>query len=288
MTATSSQLAEAAVALAEGGWAVLPLAGTVPLVAHGLLEASSDVDQVARWWDRWPRANVGARVPESLIGLDFDPRAGAWASLTKLEGENGALPLTLTVRTGGADKGEHRYFLRPPGPLTMAKLGAGVDLRLPGRHYLVMPPSLHPDTRRPYAWEDPTTSPAPLPSWIAERLRPAPPAPTTRRRLEGSGDRPGDLLAASTSWAEILEPCGWTFAGSRGEVGYWRRPGKVGGTVSATTNALGTNRLHVFSSNAAPFEADQSYSLFAAFALLEHGGDFGAAARALRREVVPA
>jgi putative DNA primase/helicase len=100
-------------------------------------------------------------------------------------------------------------------------------------------------------------------------------------------DRPGDTLAASVTWAQILTPHAWTSAGSRGAVGFWRRPGKAAGTISATTNALGTNRFHVFSSNAAPFDPDTSYSKFAALAMLEHGGDFAAAARALRREVAP-
>jgi len=44
----------------------------------------------------------------------------------------------------------------------------------------------------------------------------------------------------------------------------------------------------VFSSSAAPFEPDTSYGKFAAFALVEHEGDFSAAARALRNEAVPA
>jgi hypothetical protein len=283
----SADLGAAAAALAGAGWRVHPLVGKQPLLPHGLKDASGDPATVAGWWERWPLANIGIVVPDSLVVLDFDPRAGAWQSLAELEAEHGPLPVTLTVRTGGADRGEHRYFLRPPGPVAMAKLGAGIDLRLPGRHYLVAPPSRHPETAREYQWLDVTAAPAPLPSWLAAMLRPPRPAPVTRAPLTGSGDRPGDTLAASVTWAQILAPCGWTSAGSRGEVGFWRRPGKVGGTISATTNALGTNRFHVFSSNAAPFDPDRSYSKFAALAMLEHGGDFAAAARALRREVAP-
>jgi putative DNA primase/helicase len=96
------------------------------------------------------------------------------------------------------------------------------------------------------------------------------------------------MLAASVTWRDILEPHGWTFAGTRGEVAYWRKPGKRSAGISATTNALGTDRLHVFSTGAAPFEPDTSYTKFCAFSVLEHGGDFAAAARALRREAVSA
>ena len=61
----------------------------------------------------------------------------------------------------------------------------------------------------------------------------------------------------------------------------WRWPGKSHGT-SATVNYGGADLLHVFSQNAAPFEAAKSYSKFAAFALLNYGGDFRAASAALR------
>lgn len=91
---------------------------------------------------------------------------------------------------------------------------------------------------------------------------------------------PGDDFAARRAWEDILEPHGWRLAYRRGEVGYWVRPGKRTPGISATTNALGTDRLRVFSTDAAPFEAT-GYSKLAAFAALEHRGDLSAAARAL-------
>ena len=86
------------------------------------------------------------------------------------------------------------------------------------------------------------------------------------------------------SWDEILEPAGWVFVGARGEIGYWRRPGKREG-ISATTNGVGTGKFHVFTSSAAPLEPDTSYSKFAVWTLLNHHGDFSAAARQLRQGV---
>jgi hypothetical protein len=45
------------------------------------------------------------------------------------------------------------------------------------------------------------------------------------------------------------------------------------------------NRVfYVFSSNATPFEPGRGYGPFAVYALLEHGGDFAAACRALSSE----
>jgi hypothetical protein len=61
----------------------------------------------------------------------------------------------------------------------------------------------------------------------------------------------------------------------------WRRPGKSHGT-SATTGQSpdGVDRLFVFSTSTV-FDAERPYGKFAAYALLEHGNDYSAAAKAL-------
>ena len=38
-----------------------------------------------RWWAGWPQANIGARVPASLLVLDVDPRHGGLGRLAELE-----------------------------------------------------------------------------------------------------------------------------------------------------------------------------------------------------------
>lgn len=112
-----------------------------------------------------------------------------------------------------------------------------------------------------------------------------------RARTAGGvqGDRPGDHYNARTGWGQLLEPRGWRALFRTGETIIWRRPGKQAGGGSATTNYAGSDLLYVFSSNAAPFVPETSYTKFAAYALLEHGGDFSEAARGLvERESVPA
>lgn len=91
--------------------------------------------------------------------------------------------------------------------------------------------------------------------------------------------RPGDRYNRETTWADILEPLGWTLVYRRDDVGYWRRPGKTHG-VSATTNALGTDRLKVFSSSTV-FDTETTYDKLGAYAALNHRGDVRAAAVAL-------
>jgi putative DNA primase/helicase len=107
---------------------------------------------------------------------------------------------------------------------------------------------------------------------------------------ERRGDSPGDEFNARATWAEILEPHRWVCVGESGGIKRWRRPGKTTG-YSASTGVLskqGRELLVVFSTNAAPFEGvgqngrpGVSYSKFAAYALLNHRGDFEAAAKAL-------
>lgn len=94
-------------------------------------------------------------------------------------------------------------------------------------------------------------------------------------------ESPGDEYARTHSWQDILCPHGWVPVFSHGEEIHWRRPGKEDGT-SATTNYEGTDLLKIFSSSAHPFEAEQTYTKFGAYAILQHNGNFAAAAKYLR------
>jgi hypothetical protein len=101
-----------------------------------------------------------------------------------------------------------------------------------------------------------------------------------------AGARPGDIYNATATWEDILQPAGWVRVSQAGDLTHWCRPGKDHGT-SATTGVrsdCGKDLLYVFSSNAAPFTAGKSYTKFAAYALLRHGGDFSAAVRELGRD----
>jgi len=160
-----------ALELAACGWQVLPLKGKIPVTTHGCDDATADPEQVRAWWRRWPAANIGARVPSALIVLDVDPRHGGHVGLAQLEVDHEPLPATLTTISGRGDGGRHLYFRRPAGLVTSTRMPKGIDVKTAG--YCVVPPSLHPDTGRPYRWDD--TDPVPLPPWLREILRPNPP-----------------------------------------------------------------------------------------------------------------
>lgn len=91
---------------------------------------------------------------------------------------------------------------------------------------------------------------------------------------------PGDDYNARTTWEELLQPLGWTVVYRKGESTVWRRPGKTEG-ISATTNFNGNDKFYVFSTST-QFDAETSYSKFAFYATIKHGGDFKAAANTLR------
>ncbi len=94
-----------------------------------------------------------------------------------------------------------------------------------------------------------------------------------------AGDRPGDLYEAEMTWEDILEPLGWKKLFERGDVAYWRRPGKDMG-ISATTGWC--KGFFVFSTSTS-FEPRKTYSKFAVYAHLIHHGDFKAAAAELAK-----
>ena len=93
-----------------------------------------------------------------------------------------------------------------------------------------------------------------------------------------TSDKPGDQFNEKAQWREIL--VGWKVVYSSNGVTYWRRPGKDIG-ISATTGRNDGDNLFVFTTSTS-FEAEKPYSKFAAFAHLNHGGDFSQAAKALR------
>lgn len=99
-------------------------------------------------------------------------------------------------------------------------------------------------------------------------------------RRDANSTRPGDLFNRSARWEDILRPHGWRLVRTVSSAGQWRRPGKRGPGISATTNYGGNDLLYVFST-ATLFEPERGYSKFAAYTLLEHNGDFTAAAQAL-------
>lgn len=198
-----------ALELASAGWQVLPLRGKVPLTAHGVRDASADLDRVRAWWPPGAQHNIGARVPGGLVVLDIDPQnGGTLDTLAAAAGDE--LPDTLTVHSGRGTGGRHLYFRHPGGRLTSTRLPEGIDVKT-STGYCVMPPSLHPATGQPYWWHD--AAPARLPQLLEQLLR-VPTAP-----------RPATTLPAGASLdakaAHLVEYVGRLPEGKRNAGLYW-------------------------------------------------------------------
>lgn len=147
-------MAEAARAYAERGWSVIPMHahGKRPLVAwREFQQRRASADEIDRWFERWPDANVGivtGRI-SGLVVVDIDAQHGGPDSVAALETLHGALPPTVEALTGGG--GRHLYYAHP-GPLVSNRVAMrpGIDLRGDGG-CVVGPPSVHPSGRR-YKW----------------------------------------------------------------------------------------------------------------------------------------
>ena len=290
MTADLSPMGTAALDLARAGWEVLPLAGKVPAIkgGRGVLDASRDPERVTAWWSgRFRHSNVGARVPERLVVLDVDPRNGGADSMTALTRAHGLLPSTLSVASGRGDGGRHFYLRRPAGELSAARLGPGLDLKTHAG-YVVVPPSVHPDTGQPYRRMPGPRTPAVMPAWLVSLLAPPapPPRPEPRRLALRGGPGVADAYSASARWSDVLGPHGWRCVGGDGDSdgARWLHPAATSSVSATVRHGL----LFVFTtSTALPVtEPGSPHGLtkFRAYALLDHGGDMSAAARALRSQ----
>jgi len=124
------------------------------LTCHGFYAATRDPHAIMTMLALHPSGLLAIRTgaPSGLVVVDVDPAHGGTAGLAQLT-TDGLAPPTRFVRTGSG--GLHLYY-RHPGPHTAilnsaGRIGSGIDVRGDGG-YVVAPPSVHPNTRRPYAW----------------------------------------------------------------------------------------------------------------------------------------
>ncbi|MGH9001908.1 MAG: bifunctional DNA primase/polymerase, partial [Acidimicrobiia bacterium] len=160
-----------ALAYAAAGFAVFPLHGDkTPRTTNGMKDATTDPAAVTGWWDRWPDALIGCRVPEDVVVIDVDPKHNGMATWKALKHEHGELPHTRGHHSGRNDGGGHLWFRRPHGKLSIRNLNrwakehgtgeaagkhswvAGIDLLHHNHRYTILPPSPHPVTGAPYQW----------------------------------------------------------------------------------------------------------------------------------------
>lgn len=111
------------------------------------------------------------------------------------------------------------------------------------------------------------------------------------KKRYSTNQKPGDAINAQADrawWQELLERHGWTYSHDHtgdADVSYWTRPGKDDGISASLGYQPDTGNeqlwLYVWTDNAPPL-APGWHHPFSAYAILEHGGDFKAAAAELR------
>ncbi len=258
--------------------------------------------ELARWFAPGSYADalaiVAGPVSGGLLVLDFDAPAlfAPWAAALQRQ----APGLAATLPVVQTQSGGYHVYLRLTGEISGNQKLAVDPARLDGKPtlietrgaggYALAPPSagytllqgdlaalpvltgaagaLLLDTARQFSQEAPTSH--------------APPT-ATLPRLPGAGTRPGDDFNRRGAVTTLLARHGWRCVRQHETESYWRRPGKQLGH-SATYNYRNTRAFYVFTSNAPPFAPGRAYSPFAVFTLLEYGGDYCAAARALRQQ----
>lgn len=235
-----------ALAYARLGIPVFPLSGKQPLERAGQAnvdglvipegrggfhQATVDEAKITRWWAAYPDANIGtptghhfdamtnARNRYPFDVLDVDPRHGGVDSLRALLAAHEPLPPSANQITGSG--GFHYCFKSSPEVRNSAGgIAPGIDVRGTGG-YIVIAPSIHPDSGEKYEWNHPiievtllddfnmygettdvadTPNLAPWPDWLLELIREA-----SRRR---AGSEPGARIPLGMQEATLMRIAG--------------------------------------------------------------------------------
>lgn len=287
------------VAQAKAGFHMFPLipAAKRPAIKAWPSAATTDLAQIATWHTHTPASNWGVACgPSHLVVIDEDKRG----ELKRFLADAGkTLPDTYRVKTRD---GAHYYYRANPdvqvgNGATFKACGYDIDTRADGG-YVVAAGCIHPEGGIYEASGSLKDIPV-LPTWCARFLayreypgNVQPQAPQAGKLQEkeesichptcvAPSQRPGDAIDAFLTWEDILEPHGWrkTLRGTGGEQ-LWTRPGKTEGASASTGYRGDRQRLYVFSTNTV-FTPETPYTKFGAYAVLNHGGDMKAAARAL-------
>jgi hypothetical protein len=135
----TTRVHQAALKIARRGQALFPCKpNKAPYTLQGFKDATTDLDEIDAWFERWPNALIGVPTGARFWVLDVDAKHGGEKTLADLEAKYGALPRTWKVRTPSG--GLHLCFLPAEGVLCSAgKLGPGLDVRGFGGYVISAP-----------------------------------------------------------------------------------------------------------------------------------------------------
>ena len=158
----------------ENNVPVFPCVGKRPRTTNGFHDATCDPFQIEIWWravarrqHRHTHGAMGALPSTSIPGLA--------ATIPSLPWSASMAPLPHTLHEPYRGRGHALYL---PGARRVASsikptIGQGIDVQGRGS-YIIVPPSIHPDTGKPYLWDvvdgPDDIEPQPAPDWLLALL----------------------------------------------------------------------------------------------------------------------
>ena len=125
---------------------------------NGCVSATGDEGKVRDWWslENFPQCNIGL-LCDNVLAIDVDNKDGKDGSgdFTKIIDRVGSIPNSPISLSGNG--GYHLLFQRPNADLKGSNglvwdgTKTGIDIQV-GNQYIVVPPSIHPDTGQAYQW----------------------------------------------------------------------------------------------------------------------------------------
>lgn len=137
----------AAQAYAAAGMPVFPClpGGKRPLTGHGHHDATTDLEQIGKWWRRWPGANIAlpTGTPGGIDVMDVDVRATGSGIPALRRARMAGLVDGWTAIVGTPSAGLHLYFPADEGRPQRCWQSAAthIDFRGVGG-YVIIPPSV--------------------------------------------------------------------------------------------------------------------------------------------------
>jgi hypothetical protein len=182
--------------LLERGWAGLPChpGSKIPAWPRGVHDATADPDRLAAWWARHPHDNVAVGCERSRLAVvDLDVKAGAdgvaiFADLCDRHRQ----PWPQTFTTATPNGGRHLYFAGV-APSSHNRVGPGIDIKSRSG-YVLCPPSAVNRRRYHQTGDNPVV---PLPSWLADLVKPPARQATPPQRPPAGGKRAESWAAAA-------------------------------------------------------------------------------------------
>ena len=117
---------------------------------HGAWDGTRDPERIKRWWSQNPRAGIAGNLGDNRVAFDFDYDKGAR--------DLRSMPDTRAHLSGRGNGNKHLIYRVEPGSMAaQIRPGTGkmsfvdgVDIRAGRGSYIVLPPSLHEETGKPY------------------------------------------------------------------------------------------------------------------------------------------